>query len=306
MRWLGVLLLAIASTNGGQSFAQKVSAVVMTERPSLTCPQTDLGDADLNARYLATWDRYSETIDVAGKKLQDEIEKQAKSATSAGNLDLTLFWKGLAKEFEQKGELRWDDATLKKTWSDRFGGSSYPSQFAVTLKKASEAFASSTKELEKGYGELVTELTKAEKLEEALKVRGELKELLAGSSPAPKPDPKIEPKPDQSTPKNGKYRFVFEDGTGNGFLLELADEILWIHGDIHPTKPNGISVWPNPRAVPCRIVNGKVLTDDGDPATNKWRCAITWDTKSGEAGYLYDNFKGNRYQKRGRITAGAW
>lgn len=123
--------------------------------------------------------------------------------------------------------------------------------------------------------------------------------------PQPTPKPKPEPKPD-ARPASGKYRLVFNDGARSGFLLELQDDILWIHGDINPAKPNGISVWPSPRAVPCRFIGTKVLTDDGDPSTNKWRCAITWDTKTNEVSYLYDNYKGTRQQKQGRITAGAW
>lgn len=279
-------------------------AVVVAKKPSLVCPQTELGDADLQARYATMWERYSADVDEATKKVWGEIERQSKSATRAGNLDLALFWKSIAKEFEQKGELRWDEPSLKKSWSDHFGDASFPAEFSVAVKKVSEAYRSAQQGLEKGYGELVAEFTKAEKLEEALKVRGEIKELLAEKASAPEPAPA--PKPVATAPKNGKYRFVFDDGSGLGFLLELQDEILWIHGDINPTKPNGIQVWPNPRPVPCRVVGGKVLTDDGDPASNKWRCAITWDTKSGEVSYLYDNYKGTKYQKKGKIAAGAW
>lgn len=164
--------------------AQGVSAVVVAIKPALICPQTDLGDAGLNARYRATWEQYAKTIDDAGTKLREEIEKQAKSATGAGNLDLALFWKRLAKEFEQEGEVRWDDATLKKGWGERFGDASFPQSFSVAVGKASEVYASATEELEKAYGELVTEITKNEQLELAVKIRDELKELIGnrGSS----------------------------------------------------------------------------------------------------------------------------
>jgi hypothetical protein len=292
---------------------QGAPTVAVAKKPNLSCPQTELGDADLQARYATIWERYSVAVDEATKKVRGEIEKQTKSATATGNLDLALFWKTTGKEFEQKGELRWDEPTLKKTWGDRFGDASFPADFSVAVKRASDAYASARKNLEKGYGELVAEFTKAEKLEEALKVRGEIKELLAEKAsaqeppPPPAPDkPKPEPKPVVNAPKNGKYRFVFSDGSGGGLLLELQDEILWIHGDINPKKLNGIFVWPNPRPVPCRVVGGKVLTDDGDPASNKWRCAITWDTKSGEVSYLYDNFKGTKLQRQGKITASSW
>ena len=114
------------------------------------------------------------------------------------------------------------------------------------------------------------------------------------------------PKPVVAAPKNGKYRCVFSTGTGWGLLLELQDNILWVHGDINPNKPTGVFVWPKPRPVPCRVVGGKVLADDGDSASGKWRCAITWDTKTGEASYHYDDFKGTKKQTQCKITAGSW
>jgi hypothetical protein len=187
--------------------AYSAPAVVVAKTPSLVCPQTELGDAVQQARYGMMWKEYSEKVDEASIKLQGEIEKQTKTATGSGNLDLALFWKALSKEFEQKGELRWDEPSLKKTWSDRFGDSSFPDEFGVAVKKASEAYASARKDLEKGYGELVTKFTKAEKLEEALKVRGELKELLAEKAtppepaPAPAPAPAPKPKSIQETTK---------------------------------------------------------------------------------------------------------
>ena len=180
---------------------------------------------------------------------------------------------------------------------------------------------------------MVAEFTKAEKLEEALKVRGEIKELLAEKATVPEPAQK--PKPEEKpalAPKNGKYRFVFDDTvvfsqkylpplvvpdstdtlsfdccSGWGFLLELQDNTLWIHGDVNPNKPNGIAVWPQgPRAMPCRVVDGKVLVDDGDPKNNKWRCVITWDVKSRLATHMFDDYKGKSFQKRGKITASSW
>jgi hypothetical protein len=176
-------------------------APVVATKPALSCPQADLGNADQQARYEMMWQKYSESIEEVSRKLQGELATQTRSATEAGNLDLVLFWKSLADGFDKKGELQWDDATLKKTWNDRFGDSSYPSQFVVSLKKASEAFASATRELEKGYGELVSELTRAEKLNEALKIRAELRDLLAEKAPASKPEPAPKPKsvPERTT-----------------------------------------------------------------------------------------------------------
>lgn len=159
-------------------------AVIIAKKPSLVCPQTDLGNPDLQARYATMWQAYASHVGEASKGLQEEIEIQTKSATASGNLDLALFWKGIAKEFEQKGELRWDEPSLKKTWGERFGDASFPKSFSVAVGKASEAYASATEELKKNYGELVTEVTKTEQLELAVRIRGELKALIGNTGPS--------------------------------------------------------------------------------------------------------------------------
>lgn len=152
--------------------------VVVAKRPSLECPQTALGNPDLQARYATMWDGYLSDVDEASKGLQAEIETQTKTATRAGNLDLALFWKGIATEFEQKGELRWDESSLKKDWGERFGDAAFPKSFSVAVGKASEVYISATEELAKNYGELVTVITKTEQLELAVKIRDELKALI--------------------------------------------------------------------------------------------------------------------------------
>lgn len=218
---VGSLLFAICCT----ASAYGAPAALVAKRPSLSCPQTELGDDALQARYKTMWGRYSAEIDEVTMKMRGEIEKQTKSATATGNLDLALFWKTTGKEFDQNGELRWDEPSLKKAWNDRFGDASFPSEFGVAVKKASEAYASARRNLEKGYGELVAEFTKAEKLEEALKVREELKELLAekasapGQAPAPPPDrPKPQPKPAPVSPIVGIW--INDKGWGNEFLAD--------------------------------------------------------------------------------------
>lgn len=205
---VGSLLCAICFT----SSAYGAPAVLVAKKPRLACPQTELGDADLQARYATMWERYSAEIDEATKKVRGEIEKQTKSASATGNLDLALFWKTTGNEFEQKGELRWDEPTLRKAWNDRFGDAPFPAEFGLVVKKASEAYASATKDLEKGYSELVTEFTKAEKLHEALKVRGEIKELLAEKASAPEPSPLLDkPKPEPKPATNGFLRAKASD-----------------------------------------------------------------------------------------------
>jgi hypothetical protein len=161
---------------------------MVAKKPSLVCPQTKMGNVDLQARYEMMWRQYSESIDEATKKLQAELEMQAKSATGSGNLDLALFWKGLAKQCDQTAELRWDEPSEKKTWKDRFGKAPFPEDVADAVKDASESYASAMQSLEKGYEGLVTELTKAERLEDALKVRREGNALLAGKASAKEPE----------------------------------------------------------------------------------------------------------------------
>ena len=208
-------------------------AVVVAKKPSLVCPGTELGNAGLQARYATMWERYSADVDEATKKVWGEIERQSKSATGAGNLDLALFWKSIAKEFEQKGELRWDEPSLKKSWSDHFGDASFPAEFSVAVKKVSEAYRSAQQGLEKGYGELVAEFTKAEKLEEALKVRGEIKELLAEKATVPEPapeKPKPEPKPEPVSPIVGMW--INGKGWGNEFLADKTARNLTPKGQV--------------------------------------------------------------------------
>lgn len=162
--------------------AQGAPSVVVAKKPSLICPRTEMGDADLQVRYEQMWTQYSESVEGATKNLEAELEKQTKSATGSGNLDLALFWKGLAEQYDQTGELRWDDPSQKKTWKDRFGKAPFPEDVTDAVQDASESYASALQSLEKGYEELVKEFTKADKLKEAVKVRSEGNALLSGKA----------------------------------------------------------------------------------------------------------------------------
>jgi hypothetical protein len=238
MNRFGLALLGISLLASSDAFAQKASAVVSATKPALVCPQAEMGNVDQQAKYDTMWQEYSKSVEDASRKLRDEIETQTKSATSAGNLDLALFWKALARDFDQKGELRWDDTSLKRSWSDRFGDSSYPTRFVVAVKKASQAFASATEDLEKGYGELVADFTKAEKLEEALKIRGELKNLLAEkaltpnpeTTPKSKPEPAPKPKPEPVPPIVGVW--ISDKGWGKEFLQDKTARNLTPKGEV--------------------------------------------------------------------------
>lgn len=223
------LLLCVSISTPAHS-----APVLVAKRPPVARPQPELGDGDLNIRYIEIWEHYAKTVEEASSKLQSEIEKNIKSATGSGNLDLALFWKAIAKEFEQQGELRWDAAALKKTWNERFGDASFPADFGVAVKKTAEAYASAANYLEKSYGVLVTEFTKAEKLEEALKLRGEIKEFLAAMASAPEPAPATipnpEPKPNAVSPIVGMW--ISDGGWGNEFLADKTARNLTPEGQV--------------------------------------------------------------------------
>jgi hypothetical protein len=262
---------------------QGAPTVAVAKTPSLVCPQTELGDAGLQARYATMWERYSADVDEATKKVRGEIEKQTKSATVSGNLDLALFWKALGKEFEQKSELRWDEPTLKKGWNERFGDALFPAEFSVAVKKASEAYASARKNLEKGYGELVAEFTKAEKLEEAVKVRGEIKGLLAEKAPAsePAPAPKPEPKPGpqktttflsslNATAKRLQNGW-FEIGSVWGEPIiqgeQRGDHSIFLHARPDSFSSVTYQLAPGTESFESGVVVPKVKGEQGNPAT---------------------------------------
>jgi hypothetical protein len=211
-------------------------AAVVVNKPSLVCPQTEVGSDSLQARYTGMWGQYTTSVDEATKKLQQEFERQSKKATAAGNLDLVLFWKGLAKKFEQTGEVTWEASSQKKTWNDRFGDAPFPEEFTVTVKNASEAYSSAKTSLENAYNSLVGELTKAEELDKALKVRAEIKTLLAEKvviseqeQSQKKKKTEEEQKPTPVSPLVGLW--VGEMGWGNEFFADKTAKNLTPRGE---------------------------------------------------------------------------
>lgn len=285
---------------------------VTLEKPDLVCPETEIEDAVLQGKYKRIWEYYEKSISSATARVEAAIDEQVRIATEAGALGKKLGWKDMAKRFTETGKIRWEEEALKKRWKS---DTPFPEEFSTVLEDATKAYNLAKDDLKEGYGAIVKDLTRKELDSEAIKIRDEMYRVFAAkpkrspAQPRPKPqDTAVKPKEAAAPakPKNGKYRFVFSDGTGGGLLIELENEILWIHGDINPKRPTGVFIWPNPRPVPCRVVGTKVLTDDGDPATNKWRCAISWDTAAGTCEYLYDNFRGTKLQRRGTVTAGSW
>jgi hypothetical protein len=175
---------------------------VVAKKPGLVCPQAELGDEALQARYTELWGRFTESVEEATSTLAGEITAQTKSATKKADLDLALFWDALGKEFALKGELRWDEAALRKEWSERFGGGLFPARFRNAVKRAAESYASATQDLEAGYGQLVVDLTKAGAVERARQTREEIKGLLIGSDAGPSSVPSTG-RPTGPTPSQG-------------------------------------------------------------------------------------------------------
>lgn len=208
------------------------AAPVVVQTPNLTCPETELGDDALQARYDEMWEKFSEDVDQANKKLQAEIEKEEAAAKASGNLNLVLFWQSRAKEFGNKGGLKWDDSALKKTWKQQYGDTPFPASFTTAAKKASGGFQSAQRGLETGYTDLVTELTKAGNVPQALKVRDEMKALLGEKNAA-----SAEPEKKQRTPQElaRLLRGTRWKNTNNFFFQWDDDGKLW---HIHNDAPN--------------------------------------------------------------------
>ena len=184
---LALLGLLFASTACG---APSTEAVV--SKPSLVCPQTKMGNEGLQDQYEKTWKQFIEDVDLATRSLENEITTRFTEAKNAGHLDLALMWDGMRKEFTQMSEVRWDSEKEKRTWNQRFDEADFPDDLLALLKKGDQDFKTARERLEEGYRNIESALTKADDLPQAVKVRAELKAVLAGE-PAPQPVPPNEP-----------------------------------------------------------------------------------------------------------------
>jgi hypothetical protein len=189
---LALLVLLFAGTAIGAAPSE-----VSVSKPSLVCPQAKLGNEDLQAQYEKVWKQFFAEVDLATKALDSEIATRFTEAQTAGNLNLALMWDGMKKQFDQLSELRWDSAKEKKTWKQRFGAADFPDDLTALLKRCDQDYKSARERLEEGYKNIESALTKAGKLNEALKVQAELKEVLAG---VPVPQPALPTKPEEKAP----------------------------------------------------------------------------------------------------------
>ena len=182
----------------GLLFAPTAIGATPTEtsvsKPSIVCPQAKLGNEDLQAQYEKVWKQFTAEVDQATKALDSEIATRFAEEQKAGHLDLALMWDGMKKQFSQLSELRWDSVKEKKTWKQRYGEADFPDDLTALLKKCDQDYKSARERLEQGYRNIESALTKAGNLDQAVKVRAELKAILAGE-PVPQPVPQPVPSP---------------------------------------------------------------------------------------------------------------
>lgn len=192
---LGVVLVGLGGT---------VSAApgdVSLAKPMLVSPQMQLGDAGLQAKYDDVWKTYQDKVEKGTATVVSEITRLYEDAKSAGNLDLAIFWSEMKKTLADKGHLSWEPIQQKREWRKRFGDADFPDDLTAVIRKCETAFVEAKAGLEAGYKQLEVDLTKADKLQEALAVRKEFNALWgAGGPPAP-PKPKS---PAEKLGLNGK------------------------------------------------------------------------------------------------------
>lgn len=211
---LAILGLLFARTAIGASPSE-----ASVSKPSLVCPQAKFGNEDLQAQYEKVWKQFTAEVDLATKALDSEIATRFTEAQKAGHLDLALMWDGMKKQFNQLSELRWDSAKEKKTWKQRFGEADFPDELTALLKKCDQDYKSARERLEEGYKNIESALTKTGNLEQALKVRAELKAVLAG-------DP-VPPTVPQATPQTVNKNSLKERLAGNWIRTKTPDIVVF-------------------------------------------------------------------------------
>jgi len=141
-------------------------------KPTVACPQTQLGDDVLQSQYDELWRTYGEKVATATKAVEDELTRLYEAAKSDGNLDLALFWDGLRKTLAETGQMRWEPTSQKKDWK-RFGATAFPDGLTTVLSRSEAGYSEAKEELGEGYKALEVALTQADKLEQALATRRE-------------------------------------------------------------------------------------------------------------------------------------
>ena len=152
-------------------------------KPNLACPNTELGNDVLQEKYVQLWAAFDQAVRAATEEVEAELAMQSHGASSAGNLDLAIFWKELTEGFGVNGGLKWDAAVLEREWTARFGKAAFPKSFLQLLEKTKQSYTTARAALAKGYSELEVELTKAQLIDQAIAIRQEGKELVRPTLP---------------------------------------------------------------------------------------------------------------------------
>jgi len=167
-----LLLVVVLASTAVTAFSAPGDITLTT--PTVACPKTQVGDEQLQAKYNAMWEKYEKAIKSEAAAVADEIGRLYESAKAKGNLDLVLFWDGFKKSFSDSGRIHWENSIQRKDWSKRFQEVDFPDEFAGVLRKCESGLGEAKTDLEDAYKALIAELTKKDKLEEALAIRTEL------------------------------------------------------------------------------------------------------------------------------------
>jgi hypothetical protein len=265
---LALLGLLFASTASG---APATEAVV--SKPSLVCPQAKMGNEGLQDQYEKTWKQFIADVDLATRSLENEIAARFTEAQKAGHLDLALMWDGMRKQFTQMSEVRWDSAKEKKAWKQRFGEADFPDDLTALLKKCDQDYKTARERLEEGYRNIESALTKVGNLEQALKVRAELKAVLAGQSVPHQVPPSVS----QTSPQPGNKRSLKERLAGKWIRTNAPDVFVFGNdgmGQILNTSSG--KFW----------ANGQLRFPAEDVAEVKWSNGFEWKMRLASDDYL--------------------
>jgi hypothetical protein len=175
-RMTSAVLIALLVTQAVNAAPGDVSLT----RPTVACPQTQLGDDALQSKYTEIWRTYEERVAAATKAVEDELTSLFEDAKAKGNLDLALFWKGLSDSLDKTGEVCWEPTNQKKTWN-RFGSAKFPDGLTLVINRSRDLLAAAREGLGDGYKELEVLLTKDDALDKALSIRKEHQDLWATS-----------------------------------------------------------------------------------------------------------------------------
>jgi len=201
-------------------------------KPTVDCPQSQVGDDHLQEEYARLWLQYEQRIEQETKALEEELGRLYEQARSSGQLDLVLFWKGIRSGLAESGTICWELAKQKKDWGERFPNTDFPENFTAVLQRCVKGYAEARAKLEEGYEGFVVTLTQKDKLDEASAMRAEVKALWQKSSahapspPKPPVAPKVveQPKPAQPVRKPLATRMIGSFGHPNLPFFVLVDD----------------------------------------------------------------------------------